>query len=92
MVASTITTSQLELGSSLQAPAVQSWLLLQARQGPPAPPQAVEESPERHWLPLQQPLQLLGPQAEVSTQTPWVQVSVLLQAWQLCPPWPQVAS
>jgi len=42
-----------------------------------------------YWLPLQQPLQLPGPHWLLSTQTPCVQLSVLLQVWQAIPPWPQ---
>jgi hypothetical protein len=82
-------TPQLEVGSSLQAPAVQICWLVQVLQGLPPVPQAVELSPERHWLPLQHPEQLPGPHLLLSTQIPWVQVSVDLQVWQAWPPWPQ---
>ncbi len=65
---------------------MQSCPLVQVWQGPPALPQAVALSPERHWDPLQQPLQLEGLQALVLTQTPVVQLSEDLQAWQVLPP------
>jgi hypothetical protein len=80
---------QLELGSSWHAPELQIWPDEHDWHGWPPLPHALADWPERHWLPMQQPLQLPGPHCEALTQVAWLQVSPALQALQVSPPWPQ---
>jgi len=92
ILALSITTPQVELGSSTQLLDWHSSLLEQILQGAPAEPQAVALIPDRHWLPSQQPVQLLGPHCWELMQTPCWQVSPALHALQVWPPWPQSVS
>lgn len=85
-------TPQLELGSRVQAPLEQICTLEQGLHGAPPEPQTEELVPDRHWLPLQHPGQLLGPHCALLTQVPCWQLSSLWQDLQACPPAPQVVS